>query len=313
MTNTLGIGLGLLLAYLGAEAFIRGTVSVSRRFRIPPLVVGLTVIAWGTSAPELAVSLDAASSQNHGVSLGNVLGSNLFNVGVILGLSALIFPVTVKLRLIRFDLPILIAITAVLLATFADNRIGRFEGVLLLTGFFAYCIITFVLARKETSKEVIQEFTEAQPRGVRSAFLEWLLILAGLGILLFGADLLVKQSVALARALEIDEAVIGLTIVAAGTSLPELVTSLVAAARKEPDVAVGNIVGSNIFNLGCILGLSSTIAPIESNRVGAFNLAALGISAVILLPLGRTGFVLNRWEGLALLLGYGAYLAVLWP
>ncbi len=313
MTSVLLICLGLALAYAGAEGFIRGSVSLARRFRIPPLVVGLTIVAWGTSAPELAVSLDAALKESAGVSLGNVLGSNIFNVGVILGLSALIRPVSVKLQLIRFDIPVLVGISCLLLGMLLDSALGRLEGIVFLVCFVFYSATTFVIAKRGAPREVVQEFAEAQPRPLRSIAVEILLIVVGLGVLIYGADLLVRGAVELARGLGVSETVIGLTIVAAGTSLPELVTSLVAAARNEPDVAVGNIVGSNIFNVTCILGLSSTITPLESSQISRLDLTAVLACAVILLPMAWTGFVLKRWEGIVLLVGYGVYVALLWP
>lgn len=311
-TSLFWISIGLALAYAGAEAFIRGSVSAARRLRIPPLVVGLTIIAWGTSAPELAVSLDAALNESQGVSLGNVLGSNIFNVGIILGLSALVYSVTVKLQLIRFDIPILVGISVLLLGSFYDSRITRVEGMVLFACFLLYSAATFYLARRAAPPEVIQEFTEAQPRAFRSIPIECILIAGGLALLIYGADLLVDGAVILARNVGVTESVIGLTVVAAGTSLPELVTSVVAAARKEPDVVVGNIVGSNIFNVTCILGLSSIIAPTAGSQVGPVDLFASLMSAVILLPMAWTGFVLRRWEGLVLLLAYAAYIAYVW-
>jgi cation:H+ antiporter len=267
----------------------------------------------GTSSPELAVSVRAALNANSGVSLGNVLGSNIFNVGLILGVTALILPLRVKLQLIRFDIPILAVISLLVFGVLYDSQVSRTEGVLLLTTFVAYSAATFYFAKKDAPQEVVKEFADAQPRRFRSVSVELLCIGAGLAVLVYGADLLVDGAVAIARALGVSEAVIGLTVVAAGTSLPELVSSLVAAARKEPDVAVGTIVGSNIFNITCILGLSSTITPITQSGLGNLDLGALLLSAVILIPMAWTGFVLKRWEGAVLLVGYSAYVALLWP
>ncbi len=312
MTILLWTCLGLALAYVGAEAFIRGSVSVARRFRIPPLVVGLTVISWGTSAPELAVSLDAAVNNNVGVAVGNVLGSNIFNVGFILGLSSLVCPIAVKLRLIRFDIPILAVISILTFGALYDSQLTRIEGILLLTAFLLYVAATFYLLKKGASQEVVQEFAEAEPRRFNSILVACLCIVGGLAVLIYGADLLVDGAVELARTLGVTETVIGLTVVAAGTSLPELVTSLVAAARKEPDVAVGNIVGSNIFNVTCILGLSSTITPIAAIDIGRIELIALVIAAVVLIPLTWGDFILKRWEGVVLLSAYVVYVTFLW-
>ena len=312
LTNVFWILLGLAVAYGGAEAFIRGSVSVARRLRVPPVIVGLTIIAWGTSAPELFVSLDAALNANHGVSVGNVIGSNIFNVGIILGLAALLCPLTVHLQLIRVDIPILVGITVLLLAVFHDGQLGRAEGALLLLCFLLYTAATFYFSRRSAPRDVVEEFTEAQPRPLGSLLVECLLIAGGLAALIFGADRLVDGAVALGRDLGVSETVIGLTVVAAGTSLPELVTSVVAAARKEPDVAVGNIVGSNIFNVSCILGVSSTITPLTGGQIELVDLIALVVSSVILVPMAWTGFVLQRWEGVVLLVAYGGYSVLLW-
>lgn len=311
MTSLIWIGIGLTLAFVGAEAFIRGSVSIAGRLGIPPLVVGLTILAWGTSAPELAVSVDAALRGSTGVYVGNVIGSNVVNICVVLGISALVCPVAVKLELVRFDIPVLVGLSILVTAALYDARLTFTEGVLLLIAFLLYSASTFYFAKKGASAEVIQEFREAQPRRPGSVPLECALLVGGLGILIYGADLLVGGAVEFARVMGVTETVIGITVVAAGTSLPELVTSLAAMARKEPDVAVGNLVGSNILNLTCVLGLSTSMAPVRSCQVERIDLGALTLSAVIVLPMARTGFVLKRWEGAVLILAYGAYILVL--
>lgn len=313
MADFFWIGFGLALSCVGAEVLIRGAVSIAGRFRIPPLVVGLTIVAWGTSAPELAVSLNAALTNNAGVSVGNVLGSNIFNVGVILGLAALVCPLTVRLQLIRVDLPILAVVSVIACVVLSDGQVTRTEGLTLLAAFVFHNAVTFFLLKREAPPEVVEGFHQAQPRRLNSIVLECLSIVGGLAVLVYGASLLVGGAVGLARTAGFSEAVIGLTIVAAGTSLPELITSVLAAIRREPDVAVGNIVGSNIFNLALILGLSSTITPIADTDIGVVDLAAVGTAALILIPMAWTGFVLNRWEGAILLLGYISYVALIWP
>lgn len=315
LLSSIWMALGLALAYVGAEAFIRGSVLAARRLRIPPLIVGLTIISWGTSAPELAVSMDAAISGNAGVSVGNVLGSNVFNVGVILGLSALVLPLTVHVQLVRFDIPILVVISVFSFIALHDGDVSRTEGALLLAAFLLYGATTFFYARRAPAAPQTSERSSADAveRPLRSPLADCVYIVGGLAVLVYGADLLVDGAVDFATVLGVSEAVIGLTVVAAGTSLPELVTSIVAAARKQPDVAVGNIVGSNIFNLALILGLSATVTPIAGASVGTVAAVALLGSALILVPMAWSGFVLERWEGVVLLLAYVAYVALLWP
>jgi cation:H+ antiporter len=301
----------LVLLWLGAEGLVRGSVSLALRFGIAPLIVGLTVVAYGTSAPELLVSARAALDQQGDIAMGNVVGSNIFNICVILGLSALLHPLRVQLRLLRLDTPILLGVSLLVLVMLLDRSIGRGEATLLLLGVVAYTVLNVRLARKEPV-EAAGAFAETVPPSSRPMWFDFGAIFLGLALLVLGARLLVDSSVTLARAFGVSEAVIGLTIVAVGTSMPELATSVVAL-RKQSDISIGNIVGSNIYNLLAILGVSGVIFPLSAPGLRAVDLGLMLATSVLLLPLMWSGFVLKRWEGGLLLLIYLGYLWSLWP
>lgn len=304
--------LGLLT--LGAEGLVRGSASMALRLGLTPLMVGLTVVAFGTSAPELIVSLKASQLGQGDIALGNVIGSNIFNIGVILGLTALICPVPVKLQIIKIDGPIMLGVALLVPLLLLDgNLISRLEGIALTSGIAGYTALLVFLARREPAPAWQVEFEEGMPRRSRHWLLDLLLMVAGLALLIAGSRLLVDSSVSVARILGVSEAVIGLTIVAAGTSVPELATSVVAAIRKEPDIAVGNIIGSNIFNILAILGVSATVMPISASGIRSFDILVMIGFSILLLPVIRSGSRLSRIEGGILLAGYVAYLILLWP
>lgn len=311
--NLLLLIAGLVLLYGGAEGLVRGASSIALRLGITPLVVGLTVVAFGTSAPEMVVSVKATLSGQGGIATGNVVGSNIFNIAVILGLSALIRPLVVQAQLIKFDTPIMIAVSAACLLIFRDGVLSRFEAALLAAGIIIYTVTNVVMARRETSKEVVDEFAEGAPPQSRSVLIDLALIIGGLVLLVLGARFLVDAAVAIARAWGVSEAVIGLTIVAAGTSMPELATSMVAAFRKESDIAIGNIVGSNIFNILAILGVAGLIKPLSAGGVTMVDFALMIFVALLLLPLMISGKRISRTEGLILVALYAGYLYWLWP
>ncbi|TBW11995.1 calcium/sodium antiporter [Azotobacter chroococcum subsp. isscasi] len=303
---------GLALLVAGAEALVRGAARLAARFGIPPLVIGLTVVAFGTSAPEMAVSVQSASNGQGDIAVGNVLGSNIFNVLMILGLSALVIPLTVSRQLIRLDVPLMIGASLLAWLLAIDQHYGRLDGILLFAGIVAYTVfqVRSGLSAKANgeSSEFEVEYGE-RPEG-RLALLGHLgFVVLGLALLVWGSSLLVDAAVTLARALGLSELVIGLTIVAAGTSLPELATSVMAALKGERDIAVGNIVGSNIFNLLAVLGLAGLVAPAPigvSPNALAFDYPVMVAVAVACLPIFFTGYRINRWEGL---LFFGYYLA----
>lgn len=303
---------GLIMLFIGAEGLVRGSSNLAIKIGIAPLVVGLTVVSFGTSAPELVVSLKAAISGNGSISLGNIIGSNIANIALILGVAALIRPLKVHANVIMREIPIMIAISVLLLILLIDGEVGFIDGIILVGGLIIYLVVNVILARKEKNAEVDAEFKE----GLKSKFgipLSMVFIIVGLGLLLFGANLFVQSAVVIAKIFNVSDAIIGLTIVAIGTSLPELITSVVAAYKKEADIAIGNVVGSNIFNILGILGITALVIPISSLGISYVDLGVMLFTAIILFPLSRTGFSISRFEGAFLLAGYAGYIYYLVP
>lgn len=332
------IVVGLVLLVGGGELLVRGASALARRVGISSLVVGLTVVSAATSAPELAVAVGAVLRDEPGLAVGNVVGSNIVNVLLILGLSALVVPLAVKQRLVRFDLPWMVVLSIGLLLVSLDGRIGALDGVLLLSAVVVHTVLTVVLSRRgarvptaaspedrgarddsddsdddsddgtgDGGGEDVRTEEEPTPASVpRSA----LLVVLGIALLVAGATLLVDGAVSIATSLGVSSLVVGLTVVAVGTSLPELATSVIAVRRGERDLAVGNVVGSNIFNIGVVLGLPALIArdgiPVAGAAV-AFDIPVMLAAAVALLPIAFTGFVVARWEGALFVALYAAY------
>ena len=297
------LGLGLLVA--GAEALVRGSAGLAGRFGIPPLVVGLTVVAFGTSSPELAVSLAAALKGQADIALGNVVGSNIFNVLFILGVSALITPLVVARQLVRLDVPVMIGVSVLTLLLAWNGRVSRLEGGLLLVGIVLYTAWLVRLARAGRAEPGEGTVGRGDP-----LVLQLVLVVAGLALLVLGSRWLVGGAVAIAKLLGLSELIIGLTVVAAGTSLPEVASSVIAALRGQRDIAVGNVVGSNIFNLLCVLGASAAIAPggvpVAAPALG-FDVPVMIAVALACLPILFTGHLIARWEGGLFLAYYVAY------
>jgi cation:H+ antiporter len=311
--SLLWFALGLAALVVGAEALVRGASRLALSAGISPLVVGLTVVAFGTSSPELAVSVQSALSGQVDLAIGNVVGSNVFNVLFILGASALIVPLLVHQQLVRQEVPVMIGMSLLLWALAADGSIARWDGALLAGLLVAYTGFVIRQSRREVGA-VRQEYEEGMPRDGSAWDRHWavqvLLVAVGLGLLVLGADWLVEAAIAFARAFGVSELVIGLTIVAAGTSLPEVATSILAALRGERDIAVGNVVGSNIFNLLGVLGVSALVAPTGlavAPAVLSFDLPVMTGVAVACLPVFFTGNRIDRWEGLVFLAYYVAY------
>lgn len=273
-------------------------------------MVGLTIVAFGTSAPELVVSVKAALSQQGDIAIGNVVGSNSFNIGLILGLTALVCPIPVHLQVIKIDAPIALGVAILLPFFLLNHSLGRVEGLTLFAGIITYTLMSIYLGRKADSKG---QSDVSIPPVSRHWLIDVAYILAGLGVLVLGSRLLVDHAVILAKALGVSEAVIGLTIVAAGTSMPELATSVIAAFRKQPDIAIGNIVGSNIFNILAILGIASLVSPLHVHGISKWDYIIMIAFTVLLIPLLYTGRLLHRIEGTILLALYGGYLFILWP
>jgi cation:H+ antiporter len=338
--DLLRILLGLALLVAGAQGLVRGAVGLARRLGISNLLIGLTVVAFGTSAPEVAVSVESALAGRSGVALGNVIGSNVFNILVILGLSAVITPLVVRSQLVRFDVPLMVVASALPLVLGLDGQLGRQDGLILLSGLLLYLVLLGLLARRQRMQArtpprqaLAGEPPMAQTGALPNApsadsgatphpqaasdsegapdplVLSLALAVGGLLLLSFGATQLVNGAVAVAGRLGVNELVIGLTIVAAGTSLPELATSVAASVRGERDLAVGNAVGSNVFNALGVLGAGAAIAggvPVPPG-VYALDFPVMMAVALICLPVFVTGSTISRGEGAVFLLYYAAY------
>lgn len=311
----LAVGLTILTA--GADVLVRGAVGLATAMRVSPLVIGLTIVALGTSAPELFVSLRSAFNGQPEIALGNVIGSNVFNVLVILGLSAMIVPLRVDQQLVRLDVPLMIAVSIMAYLMALDGRISRLDGAVLTVGLVAYTTWSIRKSRQEKNPAVLaeyaEEFSPVPARGLRLLF-QLALVATGLGMLILGSGLFVDAAVTLARSWGLSELVIGLTLMAVGTSLPEVATSLVAAWKGERDIAVGNVVGSNLFNLMCVLGVTGLLSPggipVDGEAIHQ-DLPVMVLVALACLPVFLIGHAIERWEGFVLLGFYFLYTAAL--
>ena len=306
--------IGVVLLYLGAEWLVSGGVKIATRLSVPSLIIGLTLVAFGTSAPELAVSIDASLNGQGDISIGNVVGSNICNIGLILGAAALINPLSVKLQLFKFDSPVMVfAALALALFGWLAGGVPRWGGGVFLIIFVIYTITLIYLAKRDKADEAVSESEEKKdiPAWRNSSWFSVVLVIVGLGLLIAGAKVLVTGAVEIGRLCGLSEAVIGLTIVAIGTSLPELATSVVAAIRGERDIAVGNVVGSNIFNVFAIMGIVPLISPVKVTGIGTVDWVVLLLFSVALLPLMRSGFEISRKEGAVLVTGFIGYLIYL--
>ncbi|MCJ7831899.1 MAG: calcium/sodium antiporter [Actinobacteria bacterium] len=308
LPNILYIVCGLVLLPLGAQGLVRGSTGLALRVGVTALAIGLTVIAFGTGSPEFVLSIEAARAGNGGIALGNIVGSNIANLTLVIGLAALVKPMTVRSALVRREMPLMIGVTLLLCALLLDGRLSRPEGLLLVVGAVGYTVSSYLAAKRGETKEVVAEFDDALTGSKRSVRFDFGLLSAGLVALLVGAHLLLRGATAIAADLGISQVVIGLTIVAVGTSLPELATSVTSTLRGEADVAFGNVIGSNVLNITAVLGVAALIRPFEVQGLRSVDLLVMVASAVLLLPLMWRGSVLNRWEGAMLLTGYVAYM-----
>ncbi len=304
---------GLVILTIGAEGLVRGSSALALRLGISPLVIGLTIVAFGTSAPELAVSLDAAASGSSSISIGNVIGSNIANIALILGLAAMIQPMRVQQSLLTLQIPIMIGVSLLLWGMTLDGSIGLWDGVLLFAGIILYVLHSYRSASTAEVRGIAQPIPGADSSLLSKTWFCLALIVAGLTALVGGGSLLVDSAVDIARFFGVSESLIGLTIVAVGTSMPELATSVVAAVRKQADIALGNIVGSNIFNILAILGIASIINPLSSTDFSRIDFALMVGIAILLLPMAWTHRRLGRLEGLFLFVTYIGYLYYLGP
>lgn len=304
-------GAGLLL--VGAESLVRGASKLAALLGISPLIIGLTIVAYGTSAPEMAVSVQSSLAGQSDIALGNVVGSNIFNVLVILGLSALISPLPVAQQLVKLDVPIMVGVSGLLMLFSIDRLLQPSDGIILLIGGVVYTLFLVYQSRKEKNAEVQSEYEREYgptPIGRWTWVINLAYIAVGLVTLVTGSRMFVSGAVSIAESLGVSQLVIGLTIVAAGTSLPELATSMVATFRGEGDIAVGNVVGSNIFNILTVLGvtsLTSGAGVIIPESVLHFDLPVMLAVAIACLPIFLSGSVINRWEGWVFVGYYVAY------
>ena len=304
------IATGVAILYVGAELLIRGSVAIAARLGLSSLIIGLTVVAFGTSMPEMVVSVEASLEGRGALAIGNVVGSNIGNIALILGVCSIIRPPRVDLQVLRVDTPIMLAISVVVAIIVMDGDVSQAAGIALLVGLVLYGWNSVRLARSTDTpaSDVVEEIVSPRPMPV---WMSAMMTLAGLGLLVFGARLLIEGAVSIASALGASDVLIGLTIVAVGTSLPELATSVVAALKNEGDLAVGNVVGSNIFNLLGVVGLTAAIRPIANAGIEYIDLIVMVGLAAILVPLMRTQYTVGRIEGTVLCLIYGAYLTYL--
>jgi len=307
---------GFALLYFGAEWLVKGSSSLARSLGITPIVIGLTVVAFGTSAPELVVSLISSIQGKSMIAVGNVVGSNICNIGLVLGLSAMLNPIRSDPRVVRRDIPIMLAISAYLLVLTMNSTIGRIEGATLFCGIILYTFMNYSLAKKNTAGAAEIE-SELEDIGyIASRPKQLMLIVAGIAGVIGGAQIVVDNAAKIMAVLGVNEKFIGLTIVAFGTSLPELATSVVAAMRGEMDISIGNLVGSNVFNIMSVLGIAALVRPIPIP--GGFFDSALWIDYLVMmftsfLPwlMMRKNFTVNRRDGFVLLACYAGYLAYL--
>lgn len=303
--------LGLVLLIGGGEALVRGASTIAVKLGISPLVIGLVVVSAATSAPELAVTLGAVWEGEPGLAIGNVVGSNIANILLVLGFSAVVAPILIKRQVVRFDLPVMVGLTVAALLVAWDGRISAIDGVLLLGGLVAHAIVSVIWGKKNGVEP--SEQPETLPLNA-SPVVTWLaigLLVVGVALLVVGSRVLVTGAVNIATALGVSGLVVGLTIVAIGTSLPELATSIVAIRKGERDMAVGNIVGSNIFNLGFVLGLSAIIfgdgIPVPTAAI-ALDMPLMLAASIALFPVAFTGFAIARWEGTLFVALYTAFM-----
>ena len=296
------LAVGFVMLVKGADWFVDGASGIAEKFHIPQLIIGLTIVAMGTSAPEAAVSISAAIKGNADITIGNIVGSNILNILIILGLSSVITALAVAKSTVKFEIPIMIAITGLLLVQGVDGTISLIDGIILVAAFIGYLTYLFVMAKRDPN------MADAPAPQNKPLWQALLFTVIGLVLIVWGSNVAVDAASAIARLLGLSERFIGLTIVALGTSLPELFTSVAAARKGNADIAIGNIVGSNIFNILFVVGLSSLIIPVPF-AAGFIIDSGVAIAAAVLLLLCCLGKKLVRWHGVVMLLGYGAYFA----
>ena len=301
------------MLYFGADWLVQGAITLALHLGLSPLIVGLTVVALGTSVPEALVSVQAAIGNQGGLAIGNVVGSNILNIALILGLSALISPLKVDSHLVKADVPLLAGATFMLIVLLEDFHISRMEGAFLLLCIVGYVVGNIMTVKRTSPDKDKIEGMEVPDDPGKTLWRDIGLLIVGIITLGFGANFLVTGAVDLARIWGLSEALIGLTIVSIGTGTPELATALMAAYRKNSDLAIGNAVGSNLFNIMFVLGLAGLVAPLDATGINSSDLYVMLAVTLLLLPTVWTGRVLDRKEGFLFLAIYVAYLYYLWP
>ena len=304
---------GLILLYFGANWLVQGAITLALHLGLSPLIVGLTVVALGTSVPEALVSVQAAIGHQGGIALGNVIGSNILNIALILGLSSLILPLKVDSRIVKADVPLLTGATFMLVVLLEDFHISRMEGAFLLLCIVGYVAGNIMTVKRDSPDENKIEGMEVPENPGKTLWRDVGFLVLGIITLGFGANFLVSGAVDLARIFGLSEALIGLTIVSIGTGTPELATALMATFRKTPDLAIGNAVGSNIFNIMFVLGIAGLVAPLDGKGISSVDLYVMLGVTILLLPTVWTGRILDRKEGFLFLAIYVGYLYHLWP
>lgn len=297
---------GFIILTLGAEALVRGASSIALRLGITPLVIGLTIVAFGTSAPELAVSVKSALAGNSGIALGNVIGSNIVNIGLILAITALIRPIEVQSQMVKRDIPLMILASMLFWGLLLDGELSLIDGAVLLSLMVGYLVFSYISSKNTTDAdgEVIEE-------GPKNPLLSMLFIAVGISMLVGGGILFVDGAVDLAKVFGVSEVIIGLTIVAIGTSMPELVTSVIAAFKGQSDIAIGNIVGSNVFNILGILGVTAIVNPVSALGFQPLDFIVMLALAIVVLPFAWSGYKIGRRRGAVLLFSYIGYTSYL--
>ena len=304
---------GLVLLYFGANWLVQGAITLALHLGLSPLIVGLTVVALGTSVPEALVSVQAAIGHQGGIALGNVIGSNILNIALILGLSAFFNPLKVDSHLVKADVPLLAGATFMLVVLLEDFHISRMEGAFLLLCIVFYVAGNIMTVKRTSPEEDKIEGMEIPEDSGKTLWRDVGFLILGIVTLGFGANFLVTGAVDLARIFGLSEALIGLTIVSIGTGTPELATALMAAFRKTPDLAIGNVVGSNLFNIMFVLGIAALVAPLDGKGISSIDLYVMLGVTILLLPTVWTGRILDRKEGFLFLAIYVGYLYHLWP
>ena len=308
------IVVGVAMVLWGADRLTEGASALARRMNIPEIIIGLTIVAAGTSAPELFVSIVSALKGTPDLAVGNVVGSNTMNAMLIVGCAAMVAPMTISRSTVRKDIPFAVAASALLILIALDSFLGRIDGIILLAGFAAFMGWTLYGAKTNEANEThktygAHEANEAnETNETKSPWVSAAYVVAGLAGLVLGSNLFVDSASSVAASLGISEGVIGLTVVAGGTSLPELATSVVAARKGQSAIAIGNVIGSNVFNILLILGLTATISPLEIEGITTIDMAVMLLSVTLVWFFSRTRYTVERWEGAVLVVGYLAYL-----